>query len=115
MDCLDEYITIYESNIDKAHLNNILKNFLQQSATPSGVDTDDVIKTVVNVADRDYTAILRFRLVEPNLRLFSVERFCFRGSIDDWIYVDGPYKLDDLAKKWINMLGTDNFFESPYF
>ncbi|MDJ0602087.1 MAG: hypothetical protein QNJ37_25005 [Crocosphaera sp.] len=115
VDCLDEYITIYESNIDKVHLNNLLKNFLQQSATPSGVDTDDAITTVVNVADRDYTAILRFRLVEPNLRRFSVERFCFRGSIDDWIYLDGLDKLDNLAKKWINMLGTDKFWESPYF
>jgi len=30
-----------------------------------------------------YTALLRFTLEDTEKRLFRVERWCFRGSIDD--------------------------------
>jgi hypothetical protein len=115
VECLDEYITIYESNTDQGNLINIFKNFLEHTPARSGVDFDDTITTLINVADRYYTAMLRFRLVEREQRLFTVERFCFRGAIDDWLYLDGPNNLDNLVKKWINMLGTDKFWDSPYF
>ena len=115
VDCLDEYITIYESNTDLGNFPNILKNVLEHTPARSGVDFDEAMTTLVNAADRHYTAMLRFRLVDKEQRIFTAERFCFRGAIDDWLYLDGPDNLDNLAKRWINILGTDKFFDSPYF
>ena len=34
-----------------------------------------------------YQAVMRFVLVDWEKRLFSVERFCFRGSVEDWISI----------------------------
>ena len=115
VDCKDEYITIYESNTDIDNLKNILGDFLKQTPARSGVDRDDAMTTLVNAADRNYTAMLRFHLVDKERRTFTVERFCFLGSIDDWIYLDGPDTLNNLGKKYINLLGTDELFDSHSF
>jgi hypothetical protein len=58
-----------------------------------------------------YEKMLRFLLVNPDRRLFAVQRWCFRGSIDDWIRVGGPGPLADLAKEYAKHLGRESFFE----
>jgi hypothetical protein len=54
-------------------------------------------------------------LVDKERRTFMAERFCFRGAIDDWIFLGGPDDLKKLARKYIRLLGTDKFFDSPFF
>jgi hypothetical protein len=57
-----------------------------------------------------FTPVLRFILVDEEARIYRAERWCYSGSIDDWIYVDtGP--LEKLAQRMIPTLGTDAFFE----
>lgn len=58
-----------------------------------------------------YSPIMRFILDDKDGRTFHPERWCFRGSIDDWIQVGVPEKIEELAKKLIPLLGTDDFFE----
>ena len=58
-----------------------------------------------------YTPIMRFILDDPEKRDYHAERWCFRGSIDDWIYAGQSGKIETLARKLIPTLGTDNFFE----
>ena len=59
-----------------------------------------------------YMAVLRFVLVDPEKRLFWTERFCFRGSVDDWISIGGPVqKLPVLLKQFIKHLGNESIFE----
>ncbi len=58
-----------------------------------------------------YTALLRFTLVDEERRLFSPERFCFRGSVDDWITIGAPEPLDALVERFVGRLGTDAFYE----
>lgn len=57
-----------------------------------------------------FTAMLRFTLEDKDERLFLAERYCFRGSVDDWIYLDGPSPLNELANKFIPHLGRESFF-----
>ncbi len=57
-----------------------------------------------------FTPMLRFILNDIETRDFRAERWCFRGRIDDWIFVDSG-KLADLAQRLIPTLGTDAFFE----
>jgi len=58
-----------------------------------------------------FSPIMRFILEEPEERTFSPQRWCFRGSIDDWINIQSPDKIEVLAKKLLPKLGTDDFFE----
>ena len=58
-----------------------------------------------------YSKMMRFELVDADDRLFTVERWCFLGSIDHWIYLDGPAPLSDLVGKYVPHLGKESFFE----
>jgi hypothetical protein len=58
-----------------------------------------------------FTKTMRFQLVNAKERLFDVERWCYRGSIDDWIFLDGPEPLAELVAQYVPKLGTDDFFE----
>lgn len=61
-----------------------------------------------------FTAVLRFILADAEQRTFRTERWCYLGSIDDWIDVGpmGPVHL--LARQWIPKLGTDTLFEVSF-
>ena len=58
-----------------------------------------------------FAPIIRFTLIDPQKRKFIAERWCFRGSIDDWIYVDNSGQIEKLANKVIPTLGTNDFYE----
>ena len=58
-----------------------------------------------------FTPVMRFILDDQKTREYHAERWCYRGSIDDWIYAGHSGKIDKLAKKLIPKLGTDEFFE----
>lgn len=57
-----------------------------------------------------FTPVLRFILEDEGTRVYRAERWCYLGSIDDWIFITtGPVK--QLARRMIPTLGTDEFFE----
>ncbi|TEU15218.1 MAG: hypothetical protein E3J21_13850 [Anaerolineales bacterium] len=58
-----------------------------------------------------FTPVLRFILANAERRTFHAERWCYLGSIDDWIDVRPMGPLDQLARQLIPKLGTDQFFE----
>jgi len=58
-----------------------------------------------------FTPVMRFILDDQETREYHAERWCYRGSIDDWIYAGHSGKIDQLAKKLTPKLGTDDFFE----
>ncbi len=58
-----------------------------------------------------YSKMLRLELVDANQRHYTVQRWCFRGSIDDWIYLDGPAPLAPLVEKYVPHLGKESFYE----
>jgi hypothetical protein len=58
-----------------------------------------------------YTPIMRFILDDPEKRDYHAERWCFRGSIDDWIYAGQSGEIETLARELIPTLGTDDFYE----
>ncbi len=58
-----------------------------------------------------FVPVLRFTLRDEAKRTFYAERWCYLGSIDDWIDVGSAGPLRRLARKLIPKLGTDAFFE----
>jgi hypothetical protein len=63
------------------------------------------------VKQSHYMKMLRFVLVNPERRDFAAQRWCFRGSIDDWIHVGGLGPLSELIEKYAKHLGRESFFE----
>jgi hypothetical protein len=58
-----------------------------------------------------FSAVFRFTFQDSEKRLFALEGYCFRGSIDDWIYLVGPEELENLAKEYLKHLGQESFYE----
>ena len=58
-----------------------------------------------------YMAMLRFVLVDRKTRKFVTERFCFRGSVDDWIHIGGPGPLAPQCRQFIPHLGRESLFD----
>ena len=58
-----------------------------------------------------YTPMFRFTLVDEQKRRFAVERWCFRGSIDDWFPLLSEGDLKPLVKKTLPHLGKESFYE----
>lgn len=90
-----------------------------------GPDAEELVAaleglTMLGLADRiratmedhaRFTPVLRFILVDEERRTFRAERWCYLGSIDDWIDVGPMGPLDRLARQLIPRLGTEQFFE----
>ena len=101
VDVRGNVITIFESN---------------QRSQPSGTFLPFFsIASMQDLYDRyaTYLPIFRFILVDQEQRLFTPERFCFKGRIDDWITLlsSGEESLQTLATKYVKHLGEDSFYE----
>jgi hypothetical protein len=107
-------VTIYESNADTEELKGIFENILNRVPTKPDAKTDDAMTALMNIADRHYNPMLRFCLIDKEKRRFTAERFCSRGSFDDWIYLGDPDNYEKIVKKYVNILGTDEFFDSRH-
>ncbi len=60
---------------------------------------------------RHYSDLLRFKVVDEKRRTFQTLRYCFLGSVDDWIEIGKPRKLATLVKRYVKHLGQDSYVE----
>ena len=112
VDCKDKEIIIYESHVNVGNVENILGNFFMQFPIKNAdVKSKQTLDDVVNTVAREYSPIMKFTLVDEKQRTFAAQRFCYKGSVDDWIWIGGPADLQQLVKKFVPKLGTDDFFE----
>lgn len=58
-----------------------------------------------------FTPVLRFILADEAKRPFYVERWCYLGSIDDWVNIGAAGQLSRWVKQTVPKLGSDAFFE----
>jgi hypothetical protein len=59
-----------------------------------------------------YAPEIRFVLYDKQSRLFTPERYCYKGSIDDWIMIGtGDGDLKSLIKMYAPHLGQESFYE----
>jgi hypothetical protein len=57
-----------------------------------------------------FAPVLQFILEDEESRFYRAERWCYSGGIDGWLFVDtGP--VEQMARRMIPTLGTDEFFE----
>jgi hypothetical protein len=97
-------IIIYGSNAEKGFSS--LKKLLPGFAIP-----DDFVKFAKERIV--YMPLLRFTLSDSIKRTFSTERWCFIGSIDDWMFLfeydDGS--LRELCEDLFPHLGQESFYD----
>ena len=58
-----------------------------------------------------YSPMLVFQLVDAHRRTFQTQRYCFLGSVEDWIEIGKPGKLTPLVKTYVTHLGQDSYVE----
>ena len=103
LDVNGKEIVIYESNENIEDLKNLFSSispFHNQSRV------ENIIKS-----ETTYAPIMKFILVDEKKRTFVVNRYCFRGSIDDWINIGGPMHLKEASEVFVMHLGKESFFD----
>lgn len=93
-------ITVYECRTDMGWLDDL-----------AGMYGVPPLTAADKARSAHYMAVLRFTIADKLKRTFVTERFCFRGSVDDWIYIDGPADLPEQVKKYIKHLGRESMYE----
>jgi hypothetical protein len=58
-----------------------------------------------------FSPILRFILIDPEVRKFTAERWSYLGNVDDWIDINESGGLNRLVRRLIPKLGIEDFFE----
>ncbi len=107
IDVYGDSLTVYLSTMDEQATSRLFEStiglgFMQHTA--------QFIKQAI-AQTSTFSKVVRFQLVNEKKRLFSIERWCFRGSIDDWIDLEYAKALPQLVKKYFPTLGTDEFYE----
>jgi len=98
-------ITVFQSNQNIDNLKALFKR------SPFGTHRTDSCINEILEQETTYSPIMRFILEDKKQRLFIAERFCFRGSVDDWIYIGGPDSLEYLLKSYLKHLGQESFYD----
>ncbi|MFA7232245.1 MAG: hypothetical protein WC071_13315 [Victivallaceae bacterium] len=57
-----------------------------------------------------YSPMLKFVLVNERERIFCAQRFCFLGSIDDWVDIGKWNTLGNLVKEYAKHLGQESYY-----
>lgn len=56
---------------------------------------------------------MRIKFVEKKgVKEYLVYRYCYRGSVDDWIIIDAGDDLTQLANDNLKLIGTEEYFEA---
>jgi hypothetical protein len=74
-------ITVFESDQDIKSLEELFRSI----ALPRTIDTKDLLRNAIT-----FSAVFRFILEDAEKRLFVADRYCFKGSIDNWMYNRWP-------------------------
>jgi hypothetical protein len=70
-------------------------------------------ESITNILARSasYSDVLRFILTDEKERLFSTQRYCYLGSIDDWIDIGKEGSLSTLVKTYVKHIGKDSYYD----
>ena len=97
-------ILIYTAEQDIEALADILKQ-----THPNPLENVELMTTLRQVIH--FSPMLVFQLVDATRRTFQTQRYCFLGSVDDWIEIGNPGKLATLVKRYVKHLGQDSYVE----
>ena len=103
IDVRGKAIVIYTADQDVETLAGLFKDF-----HPDPKANPELMVTLRGVIQ--YSPMLQFILDDQEQRLFTAQRYCFRGSIDDWIDIDHG-TLATLVRTYVKHLDKESYFE----
>jgi hypothetical protein len=101
IDVKKEIVTVFIANKDWGYLEDLSNQF--SPFTKQSLSEYYELHT-------SYEAVMRFILSDKEERLFQVQRYCYRGYIDDWIELEEG-DLSNLVKKYVKHIGQDSYYE----
>jgi hypothetical protein len=103
IDVKGKAIVVYTADQDVDTLAALFKDF-----HPDPKTNPELMRTLRRVIQ--YSPMIQFILDDKDQRLFRAQRYCFKGSIDDWIDIDHG-KLAKLVRGYVQHLGNESYFE----
>ena len=105
----DDALVVYTPDQSRSEIDRMMEelggpNFLRNSARVDAFRERTLRRS-------RYSKMLRFALIDADARRYAVERWCFRGSIDDWIPVGSTGPLLALVAEYAKHLDRESFFE----
>jgi len=98
-------LVVYLSDAHEDAALNILRGFAPMTGEESRSMTDYMLKHA------KYVKMMRFSLVDEKDRLFSADRWCFRGSVDNWHRLKWRDSLEALLEEFVPHLGRESFYD----
>jgi hypothetical protein len=105
VDIQDDSLVIYTPGNDPAESVQAFDDFLPMLPGRKAEMKEHFATNAV------YTAMFRFTLVDEKKRLFAVDRWCFKGSIDNWFPLAAGQSLEKQARRFVPHLCEESFFE----
>src|SRR6266702_4512538 len=96
-------IVVYTADQDIETLVGLFKDMYPEPTTNTQLMT--LLRNEIH-----YSPMLQFLLEDAQRRLFTAQRYCFRGAIDDWIDI-GHGTLTTLVKRYVKHLGQESYYE----
>lgn len=111
--CVDKYIidvkketiNIYTPIQDLTSFSELLVSSAQVFGR-----THEEIQSILEQS-MSYSCNFRFVLISKQSRLFQTQRYCYRGSIDDWIEIGPTDQLKTLVKTYIKHIDQDSIYQ----
>jgi len=104
IDVKGKALVVYLADQDSDALAGIFRDY------PSSPEEKARLMTVLR-QQLHYSPMLQFILADEKRRCFWPQRYCFRGSIDDWIGIGLPDTLSNVVKMYVKHLGNESYFE----
>jgi len=105
VDIQDDSLVVYAPGSDPSARANLL------NAMFGGSLADKMSHLSWIGANATYLPMFRFSLVNEDERLYSVARWCFRGSIDDWFPMSSGKPLETQARAFLPHLTKESFYD----
>jgi hypothetical protein len=103
VDARGRLITVY---IPDQEEENSLAELLEEVAGGRRVDIPAIV-----TRGRRLSPEFRLKLIDEQRRLFLPQRYCYLGSIDDWIRIGDPGRLRDLVRTYAPHLGKNSWLD----
>ena len=103
IDVKDNAIVVYTADQDIETLAGLFKDRYPTPAAHTQLMT--LLRQGIH-----YSPMLQFLLEDAKRRTFTAQRYCFIGSIDDWLDI-GHGSLPTLVKRYAKHLGQESYFE----
>lgn len=99
LDIVGNLMKIYVAETDNfERLKSIMKDTFASSKSM------DMVKKLMRYEEK-------MRIIKDKEGEYGFQRYCYRGSIDDWIWIDGGDDLEHLAETNIQHLGKESYYE----